>query len=34
MYISGPHDDADKIIRKLHRDLGNGNYDFVQMISG
>jgi hypothetical protein len=34
MYISGPHDDADKIIRKLHRDLGDGNYDFVHMISG
>ena len=34
MYISGPHDDADKIIRKLHRDLGGGNYDFVHMISG
>ena len=34
MYISGPYDDGDRIIRKLHRGLGDGNYDFVHMISG
>jgi hypothetical protein len=25
MYISGPHDDAEKIIRQLHRGPGDGN---------
>jgi hypothetical protein len=34
MYISGPHDDGERIIRKLRRSLGDGNYDFVHMISG
>ena len=34
MYISGPHDDGEKIIRKLRRRLGNGNYDFTHMIPG
>jgi hypothetical protein len=34
MYISGPYDDGERIIRKLHRDLGDGNYDSVRMISG
>lgn len=34
MYISGPHDDGEKIIRKLRRHLGDGNYDFVHMIPG
>ena len=34
MYISGPDDDGEKIIRKLHRGLGDGNYDVVHMISG
>src|ERR1035441_8812303 len=34
MYISGPDDDGERIIRKLHRSLGDGNYDFVHMISG
>jgi len=34
MYISGPHDDGDKIIRKLRRRLGDGNYDFMHMIPG
>ena len=34
MYISGPHDDGEKIIRKLRRSLGDGNYDFVHMITG
>jgi hypothetical protein len=34
MYISGPDDDGERIIRKLHRGLGDGNYDFVHMISG
>jgi hypothetical protein len=33
-YISGPHDDGEKVIRKLRRGLGDGNYDFVHMISG
>ena len=33
-YISGPHDDGERIIRKLRRGLGDGNYDFVHMISG
>jgi hypothetical protein len=33
MYISGPDDDGERIIRKLRRGLGEGNYDFVQMIS-
>ena len=34
MYISGPYDDGERIIRKLRRGLGDGNYDFVHMISG
>jgi hypothetical protein len=34
MYIFGPHDDGERIIRKLRRGLGDGNYDFVHMISG
>lgn len=34
MYISGPYDDADKIIRKLRRKLGDGNYDFMHMTPG
>jgi hypothetical protein len=34
MYISGPYDDGEKIIRKLHRSLGDGNYDFVHAIPG
>jgi hypothetical protein len=34
MYISGPHDDAEKIIRKLRRRVGDGNYDFAHMIPG
>ena len=34
MYISGPYDDGEMIIRKLRRGLGDGNYDFVHMISG
>ncbi len=33
-YISGPDDDGERIIRKLRRGLGDGNYDFVHMISG
>ena len=33
MYISGPYDDGERIIRKLRRGLGDGNYDFVHMIS-
>jgi hypothetical protein len=33
MYISGPYDDGDRIIRKLHRGLGDGNYDLVHPIS-
>jgi hypothetical protein len=28
------NDDEERIIRKLRRGLGDGNYDFVQMISG
>jgi hypothetical protein len=34
MYISGPDDDGERIIGKLRRGLGDGNYDFVHMISG
>jgi hypothetical protein len=34
MYISGPHDDGEKIIRTLRRGLGDGNYDFVHVIPG
>ena len=34
MYISGPYDDGESIIRKLHRSLGDGNHDFVHMTSG
>jgi len=34
MYISGPHDDGERIIGKLRRSLGDGNYDFMHMISG
>ena len=29
-----PHDDGEKIIRKLRRRLGDGNYDFVHVTSG
>ena len=28
MYISGPYDDGERILRKLRRSLGDGNYDF------
>ena len=34
MYISGPHDYGERIIRKLRRGLGDGNSTFVHMISG
>jgi len=34
MYISGPHDDGERIIRKLHRKLGDANYDFVHVLPG
>jgi hypothetical protein len=34
MYISGPHDDGQRIIRTLRRGRGDGNYDFVHMTSG
>ena len=34
MYISGPHNNGEKIIRKLRRRLGDGNYDFVHVTSG
>ena len=34
MYISGPYDDGERIIRKLRSGLGDGNYDFAHMISG
>jgi hypothetical protein len=34
MYISGPYDDGDRIIGKLRRGLGDGNYDFMHMTSG
>ncbi len=34
MYISGPSDDGEKIIRQLHRNLGDGNYHFTHMVSG
>jgi hypothetical protein len=33
MYISGPYDDGEKIIRKLQRRLGEGNYHFTHAIS-
>jgi hypothetical protein len=33
MYISGPYDDGEKVIRKLHRRLGEGNYHFTHAIS-
>lgn len=32
MYISGPHDGGEKIIRKLRRELGDANYDFVHVL--
>jgi hypothetical protein len=34
MYISGPYDDGERIIHKLRRSLGDGNYDFVHTTSG
>ena len=34
MYISGPYDDARSIIHHLHRSLGDGNHDFVHLMSG
>jgi hypothetical protein len=34
MYISRPYDDGEKVIRKLHRRLGDGNFDFMHVISG
>jgi hypothetical protein len=33
MYVSGPYDDGERIIRKLRHGLGEGNYDFAHMIS-
>jgi hypothetical protein len=32
-YISGPYDDAQKVLRKLHLTLGDGNYHFTHAIS-
>lgn len=34
MYISGPYDDAEGIIRKLRRRLGDGNYDLMHITPG
>jgi hypothetical protein len=34
MYISGPYDDGKKIIRKLRRRLGEGNYGFTDVTIG
>jgi hypothetical protein len=34
MCISGPDNDGERIIRKLRRGLGDGNYDSVHMTSG
>jgi hypothetical protein len=34
MYISGPNDGGERIIRKLHRGHGEENCDFVHMVSG
>jgi hypothetical protein len=34
MYVSGPNDDGQRILRKLRRGRGDGNYDFVHGISG
>ncbi len=32
LFISGPHDDAQAIIRQLERTAGPGNYDYLVMI--
>jgi hypothetical protein len=33
MYIAGPSDDTEKIIRRLGRNLGEGNHDFTHLIT-
>lgn len=29
MYVAGPHDDPDRVIRTLERSVGRGNFDFL-----
>ena len=32
-YISGPYDDAERVMRRLHRSVGAGNYHITHAIS-
>ncbi len=34
LYISGPHDNAQRIIRQLEKTAGPGNYDYIAMMGG
>jgi hypothetical protein len=34
LYISGPYDNADRIIHQLMRTAGEGNFDYVVQVSG
>lgn len=34
LYISGPSDDAERILRQLRRNLGEGNYHSLHKVSG
>ncbi len=29
MYVSGPYDDSDRVVRTLERSVGHGNFDFL-----
>lgn len=32
LYISGPHDNAQRIVRQLEKTAGPGNYDYIAMV--
>ena len=32
LYISGPHDDVDAIMRQLTRTAGEGNFDYLMLV--
>ena len=32
LYISGPHDNANRIVRQLEKTAGPGNYDYIAML--
>ncbi len=34
MYVAGPYDDPERVVRTLERSVGRGNYDFVIGLAG